>query len=178
MNTTLLQNRPIKIKMNPFFFVWLFMVTVGGIALSIFLIGYGFQFKSSYSLISIFVGIVTLPFSMLTTILWVPSFFKRGTTLYKIYEGENGYITDGKRQVAFKDIQDIRLNLYRPSLQGLFYQELIVSTFDNRVVRFHTFNTLKPLDVKQHIEKYVIPYMHPHAQEAWFRKFTNGRIQP
>ncbi|MTH54553.1 hypothetical protein GKZ89_14205 [Bacillus mangrovi] len=178
MNRAYSQNYPVKIKMNPFFFVWLFMVTIGGIAVSIFLVRSGLQFTSSYSLIYIFVGIVTLPFSMLTTILWVPSFLKRGTTLYSIYEGKDGYITDGKRKAVFKDIRDIRLNLFRPSLQGLFYQELIVTTFENRVIRFHTFNTLKPLDVKQHIEKYVIPHMHPQAQEAWFRKFTNGRIQP
>ncbi|KZZ85039.1 DUF5381 family protein [Bacillus sp. SJS] len=178
MKTTLSHNRLIKIKMKPFFFAWLLLVTVGGIAVGIFLIGNGFQFKSSYSLIYILVGLLVLPFSMLTTILWLPSFFKRGTTLYYINEGENGYITDQKKQVAFKDIQDIRLNNYRPSIEGLFYEELIVTTFDNRVIRFHTFNTLKPLEVKNHIEKYVLPHMHPHAQEAWNRKFTNGRIQP
>ncbi|MBS2970732.1 DUF5381 family protein [Metabacillus sp. KIGAM252] len=57
---------------------------------------------------------------MLTTILWLPSFLKRGTTLHYIYEGENGFISDRKKEVAFRDIQDIGLNNFRPSMEGLF----------------------------------------------------------
>ncbi|MBS2970731.1 DUF5381 family protein [Metabacillus sp. KIGAM252] len=52
----------------------------------------------------------------------------------------------------------------------------MVTATDNRID--HTFNTLGLHEFKRHIEKYVLPHMNPRAQEAWNRKFTNGRVQP
>ncbi|TXC82215.1 hypothetical protein FS935_21200 [Metabacillus litoralis] len=162
----------IKIKGSKFMYGWIFLALIGGVAACIFLVIHGLKFNSSYSLFYLGGGITCLPFFLYITLWTLPGFIP-GKTLLTIVRGENGSIESKKGKVSIKNIRNI--DLVRNPFNLI--NDIVIETFDNRVIKIRTYNLLDDLLYQMTVDKYIYPYMAENSKKVWDRKVNLDELK-
>ncbi len=63
-------------------------------------------------------------------------------------------------------------------IKGIFFEDIIIDTFQGKRVRIPTYNMIDRSEFNQHVKEYILPYMRKEAQIVWKRKFENQDDAP
>lgn len=165
------EENTIFIKGSKFYYVLMFLATVGFLIGCVFLIINGLKFNSKYSLFYLGGGILFTPFYLYLTLWSLPGFIP-GKILFKIIPGEGGRVISNKGTVPIKNIQDI--SFVRNPLNLI--NDIVIQTFDDKKIRIRTYNLLDELVYEMMVDQYIYPYMHEHAKQVWDRKINLERL--
>lgn len=131
----------------------------------------GIKFESSYSLFYIAGSLIGIPYGLITFLWSYRAYGKKGL-LFSIKPGENGQIISRKVSVNIKDIREIKIiqefKIYKP--RTMFFSDLTIRTNQNKIIRIPTYNILSFRDFRYHVEKYILPYTTPDAQQDWKKR--------
>ena len=161
------KNEAIKIKGSKFMYAWMALFVFAGLGGSIFLIVEGFSFESKYSLFYIFGGICFFPIFLYLTLWFLPAFIP-GKVLFTIVQGENGTVISKKGTVFIKNIRNI--DMVRNPLNLI--NDIVIETFDDKKVKFRTYNLLDDTEYQVIVDRYIFPYMTENARKVWDRKIN------
>ncbi|WP_243290987.1 DUF5381 family protein [Bacillus sp. FJAT-47783] len=156
----------IKVKGSKFMYAWSVLFNFGGIGACLFILHYGLQFESKYSLRYIGGGLSLLPFFIYTTLWYLPS-YKPGKILFTIVMGEDGKIVTKKRNVSIKDIREIDYVYNQINLMN----DIVIKTYNHKKVKIRTYNLLDDDDFFRCIDNYVYPFMTEEAKMNWDHKY-------
>jgi hypothetical protein len=166
----------IHVKSKLFMRIWMFVATAGSGLVCLWMFLDGLKFESRYSLIYILVGFFGTTFGLITFLSIARIFTRKGRVVFSILPGENGKIISRKQSVYLKDIKNIELKqefkLNRP--RTLFFEDLIIRTSNNKIIRIPTYNLLVDRDFQQNVENYALPFMAKEAQQDWKRRYEKN----
>ncbi|MGG4489572.1 DUF5381 family protein [Metabacillus idriensis] len=171
MSNTPGDNSIIKVRGPLLMYIWMGLFVFGGLAACYILITYGLKFESDYSLIYLGGGLILSPFFIYEA-LWALPGFVPGKVLFKIHQGENGSIVSNKKAVQFKNIRNIDLKRNPLNL----FNEVYVKTYDNRTVKFKTYNLLHEVNFYDVVDEHIFPHMTEEAKIVWNRKITDDQF--
>ncbi|WP_226670455.1 DUF5381 family protein [Metabacillus litoralis] len=155
----------INIKGSKFMYGWILLALFAGVFSCLFLIYHGLKFDSSYSLFYLGGGIMCLPFFLYVSLWTLPGLIP-GKILLTISQGKNGTIKSKKGTVFITNIRNI--DLVRNPLNLI--NEIIIETFDNRVIKIRTYNLIDDLAYQMMVDQYIYPYMTENSRKVWDRK--------
>ncbi|KEZ48153.1 DUF5381 family protein [Metabacillus indicus] len=161
----------IKIKGNFVMYIWMFLFIFGGLIACVVLIQNGLKFESNYALIYLGGGLLFFPFFLYEAIWALPS-LAPGKVLFTIIPGEKGKIVSKKREVQFSNIKNID---YKRNPINLF-NEIHIETFDNKRIKFITYNLLHEVNFYDIFDEHVYPHLEENAKKVWDRKITNDQL--
>ncbi|WP_226670457.1 DUF5381 family protein [Metabacillus litoralis] len=160
-----IENDVINIKGSKFMYVWMLLATVGFLIGCLILIINGLKFDSYYSLFYLGGGLIFTPFYLYITLWSLPGFIP-GKVLLTIMRGENGMIRWKKGTVYIKNIRNIALVRNPFNL----INDIVIETFDNRVIKIRTYNLINDLAYQMMVDQYIYPYMTENSRMVWDRK--------
>ncbi|AGK55704.1 YfjD family protein [Bacillus sp. 1NLA3E] len=169
-------NKPIQYEVILVLRILLLLATLGMGLASLWMFKGGLTFESSYSLIYIFIGIIGVIWGFTTFLMCFPAFTRKGKVLFTITQGENGQLISRKRTVYLRDIKDIKLDHYLLPPSGLIFQDLMIRTYQNKLIRIPTYNLLFDDVLKYYVENYMLSYMTEEAQQIWKKRFDKTTI--
>ncbi|USK34275.1 YfjD family protein [Bacillus sp. F19] len=161
----------IKIRAPLLMYLWMGLFIFGGLTACYLLITYGLKFESDYSLIYLGGGLILSPFFIYEALWALPGFIP-GKVLFILYKGENGSIVSKKKTVQFKNIRNI--NFKRNPLN--LFNEVIVETYDNKSVKFKTYNLLHEVNFYDIVDEHIFPNMTDEVKIAWNRKISDDQF--
>ncbi|MEK3806270.1 DUF5381 family protein [Bacillus sp. FSL H8-0547] len=161
----------IRIRGPFLMYVWMFLFVFGGLISCVVLIYNGLKFESNYALIYLGGGLMFLPFFVYEAIWALPGFVP-GKVLFRIFPGSKGKIVSKKAEVEFINIKNID---YKRNPINLF-NEIYVETFDEKRIKFKTYNLLHEVNFYDIVDEHVYPHMEENARKIWDRKISNDQI--
>ncbi|KAF0821942.1 DUF5381 family protein [Cytobacillus firmus] len=162
----------IVIKGSKFYYVLMFLATVGFLIACIFLIVHGLKFNSKYSFFYLGGGIIFTPFYLYIT-LWCLPGFKPGKVLLTIVPGDKGTVIGKRSTVSIKNIRNI--DLIRNPINLI--NDIVIETFDDKKVKIRTYNLLDDGDFQVIVDQYIFPYMTENSRKIWDRKIDLDKLR-
>ncbi|WHY78039.1 DUF5381 family protein [Neobacillus sp. WH10] len=160
-------NEAVNIKGSKFMYVWMFLATAGFLIACLFLIINGFKFDSKYSILYLVGGFIFTPFYLYLTLWHLPG-LRPGKVLLTIVPGENGTVISKKGTVLIKNIRNI--DMVRNPLNLI--NDIVIETFDDKKVKFRTYNLLDDTEYQVIVDRYIFPFMTENARKVWDRKIN------
>ncbi|MEH7355321.1 DUF5381 family protein [Neobacillus drentensis] len=161
------ENEAIKIKGSKFMYVWMFLATAGFLIACLYMIIHGLKFDSKYSLFYLVGGFIFTPFYLYLTFWHLPGLIP-GKVLLTIVPRENGTVLSKKGTVFIKNIRNI--DMVRNPLNLI--NDIVIETFDDKKVKFRTYNLLDDTEYQVIVDRYIFPYMTENARKVWDRKIN------
>ncbi|MGK9430005.1 YfjD family protein [Bacillus atrophaeus] len=162
----------IEVRSRMFFRIWAFAAS-GGMGLACLWLFYmGITFQTKYYLIAIPAGLIFSLFCLYLFIILFPAFTKRGNVIFRLKTGETGEIFTDKHTVEFKDIKKIEMNRHKNSVKGIFLEDIMIQTVENKMIQIPTWNIIPNPLFFEAVERYILPHMNNEAQTNWISQFT------
>ncbi|AZB44516.1 hypothetical protein CEF21_20710 [Bacillus sp. FJAT-42376] len=163
----------IKIKCNKTNLIFGLAATAGAFIVfgTIFL--FAIKFTSLYDILGIFGGALGMAFTFYMFINAAPGLFSKNRVIFTIIPGPDGRIESSKQSVLIKHIKDYKIARSGVTPRALFFEDLIIFTYDNKKVKLPTYNLLNYQDLNNDLKKYLLPYMSQEAQTHFQSKVKN-----
>jgi hypothetical protein len=170
------ENKPIQYEVKFILRFLLLLATLGMGLASLWMFKGGLTFESRYSLLYILVGLLGMTWGFSTFIMCFPAFTRKGKVLFKITQGENGQLISKKKSVYLRDIKEIRVGHYAFPPSGIIFQDLLITTHQNKLIRIPTYNLLFDEVLKYYVENYMLTYMTEDARRIWKKRYDKTTI--
>ncbi|WLR41450.1 DUF5381 family protein [Bacillus carboniphilus] len=157
------KNNLVHIKGSKFYYVNVFLFTVGFSIGMLLVIRHGLKFESNLSLLWVTGGVILFPFFLYLTLWCLPGLIP-GRVLFSIKPEE--MIIYKNKKVLMNTIRNV--DLIRNNFNLINY--IIIETFEGKRIRIPTYNILPDIVYLLIIDQYVYPYMTDQSKQVWDRK--------
>ncbi|MBP3038697.1 YfjD family protein [Bacillaceae bacterium Marseille-Q3522] len=168
-------NNFVKVKSKFFIRMWGFAATGGALIVGVWLFSEAIKFESKYSLLYIFGGLLGIFWGMITFPMFFPALTKRGRIVLTVTKGEQPKISSLKKSVFIKDIKDMDMMFHRYSLSGIIFEDILIRTNHNKLVKLRHYNMIGFPQFKELVEKHMFPYMTEEAKQNWQKRFYDNK---
>ncbi|AZB44514.1 hypothetical protein CEF21_20700 [Bacillus sp. FJAT-42376] len=153
--------------------IWMLIASLGVFLFCIWIMIDALQFNSKYSLIAIVASLAGIIFGLYLFLHALPGFLKKGRVMFEIVTGSNGRIQSKKKCVLLKDIKDITIDRKGFTPRAIFFEDLIIYTQQDKVIKIPTYNMVNDVVVRKQINDYILPYMSENAQKSYKAKLNS-----
>lgn len=85
---------------------------------------------------------------------------------------KNGEVFTDKVSVTFTDIKKIEMSRHKFSLKGIFQEDILIQTVDQKTIRIPTWNIIPNPLFFEAVERYILPHLSEEAKSNWIGQFT------
>ena len=78
-----------------------------------------------------------------------------------------------KVSVTFTDIKKIEMSRHKFSLKGIFQEDILIQTVDQKTIRIPTWNIIPNPLFFEAVERYILPHLNEEAERDWIGQFTD-----
>ena len=163
----------IEVKSKMFLRIWAFVGSAGMGLACLWLFYMGITFQTKYYLLAIPAGFLFTLFCLYLFIIFFPAFTPRVNTIFRIKTGKNGEVFTDKVSVTFTDIKKIEMSRHKFSLKGIFQEDILIQTVDQKTIRIPTWNIIPNPLFFEAVERYILPHLNEEAKSNWIGQFTD-----
>ncbi|MBP3041826.1 YfjD family protein [Bacillaceae bacterium Marseille-Q3522] len=168
-------NQIIQVKAKMLDRIWLFAATGGIFIACAWLFSEGIRFESKYSFFYIFGGLLGIFFGLITIPMAFPAFTRKGKIVLTVTKGEKAKVSSIKKSVYIKDIKDLDMRFHRRSFGGIFFEDILIRTKQNKLVKLRHYNMIGNPQFKELVETHMFPYMTDEAKQNWQKRFYDNK---
>ncbi|WP_077619292.1 DUF5381 family protein [Bacillus sinesaloumensis] len=141
-----------------------------GLIASIIVLIIGATLGTFKGYIGIIIGLIGVLFTG-GAILRLASVLSKSKVLLKV---EDGYLINSKNRVPLTEITDVYYGWHAEKLSGGVFQNLVVTTTNQKKHYYSYYNLIPDHIMKQLVEEYILPHANPTCKMNWEKKRKNS----